>query len=284
MLPQSGASCPLQGDTGSYQRLHDGRGWATHYPLVNMPSHRDFDDAGDDEHDTLWRISQFERERREGNLARPGATVFPTTVLADLRRLRDDPATDDVLQAMAAFVRHREPALMYLRHENLVWPVTLFPQHDLVHSPRDLVTEGSITAVGQLTLVSAEPPIVRPPGHWMHERVGEAAHYRPLGPLLWWVAMHGPRRTPLAEIGGRAAYRLMPGRDRSTPLKAPGALQPALQRLERESVALRDIAAWPGMSVERASRLLNGLYLTGRLLVSRTHPAARDEPEGRARP
>jgi hypothetical protein len=32
------------------------------------------------------------------------------------------------------------------------------------------------------------------------------------------------------------------------------------------------------MSVERASRLLNALYLTGCLLVSRTHPAARDEP------
>lgn len=248
--------------------------------MSRRDSDRDPQDTGPD---TLWRISQFERERRAGGLARPGATVFPTTVQADLRRLRADPATGDVLQTMAAFVRHREPALLYLRHDNLVWPVTLFPQQELAHSPRDLVAEGSPSAIAHLTLVSAEPPIVRPPGHWMHERVGEAAHYRPLAPLLWLIALQGPRRTPLAEIGGRAAYRLMPGRDRATPLKAPGALQPALQRLERESVALRDIAAWPGMSLERASRLLNGLYLTGRLLVSRTHPAARDEPEGRAR-
>lgn len=273
MLPQAGRPVRFRGTrrtpplTGSAAR-------SIQHRRVSTSSHESGDD---DARDTLWRISQFERERREGGLQRPGATVFPTTVQADLRRLRDDPATDDVLQALAAFVRHREPALLYLRHDNLVWPITVFPQPELAHSPRDLVTEGSLQAIAKLSLVSAEPPIVRPPGHWMHERVSEAAHYRPLGPLLWWVALHGPRRTPLAEIGGRAAYRLMPGRDRS-PLKAPGALAPALQRLERESVALRDIAAWPGMSLERASRMLNGLYLTGRLLVSRTHPAARDEP------
>ena len=50
------------------------------------------------------------------------------------------------------------------------------------------------------------------------------------------------------------------------------------QRLRRETVALRDIAAWPGMSLERASRLLNGLYLTSSLLATRAHPAARGEP------
>jgi hypothetical protein len=32
------------------------------------------------------------------------------------------------------------------------------------------------------------------------------------------------------------------------------------------------------MSTERASRLLNALYLAGGLLVTRAHPAARNEP------
>jgi hypothetical protein len=32
------------------------------------------------------------------------------------------------------------------------------------------------------------------------------------------------------------------------------------------------------MSVERASRVLNALYLCGALMVSRTHPAARPAP------
>ena len=57
-----------------------------------------------------------------------------------------------------------------------------------------------------------------------------------------------------------------------------GAMGSAAIRLRRETVALRDIAGWPGMSVERASRLVNALYLTGGLLVTRTHPAARADP------
>ena len=52
----------------------------------------------------------------------------------------------------------------------------------------------------------------------------------------------------------------------------------AMHRLQRESVSLRDLAGWPGMSLERASRLLNALYLTGGLMLTRSHPAARDEP------
>ena len=34
--------------------------------------------------------------------------------------------------------------------------------------------------------------------------------------------------------------------------------------------SLRDMSGWPGMGVERASRLLNALYLTGSLMVLRT--------------
>jgi hypothetical protein len=241
---------------------------------------RDFEDS------TLWRVSAFERETlASGNtsgFARLGSqTVLPTTVLSDLRRLSADPATNDVLEAMAAFQRHREAALLILQHEQLVWPVTLFPQHRLYHSPRDLVADSTRGGLATLRLLSAEPPGVRPPGHWMHERIAHAEHYRPLAPLLRQVALYGPRRTLLAEIGGRAAYRLMPDRE-SEPLSVGGALAPAVQRLRREAVSLREMAQWPGLSVERASRLLNALYLTGSLLVTRSHAAARDEP-GRVR-
>jgi hypothetical protein len=240
---------------------------------------RDFEDS------TLWRISAFEREQMasgQSAFSRLGdTTVLPTTVLADLSRLRADPATDDALEAVAAFQRHREAALLILRHEQLVWPVTMFPQHMLYHSPRDLVSESTPVGLATLKLLSAEPPGVRPPGHWMHERVAHAEHYRPLAPMLWTVALQGPRSTLLAEIGGRAAYRLMPGHDDERPA-AYGALGPAVLRLRREAVSLREMALWPGLSVERASRLLNALYLTGSLMVARSHPAARDEP-GRAR-
>jgi len=37
------------------------------------------------------------------------------------------------------------------------------------------------------------------------------------------------------------------------------------------------VAGWPGMSIERASRVLNALYLASSLMVTRTHPAARHQ-------
>jgi hypothetical protein len=235
---------------------------------------RDFDDS------TLWRISAFDRIRSEsaqGAFARPdGPTLLPTTLLADLRRIHSDPATNDVLEVVAACMRHRENALLCLRYEELVWPITLFPAYRLYHSPRD-IAEATSNGLASLAVLSADPPGVRPPGHWMHERVADVEHYRPLGPLLWTLALHGPRHSLLTEIGGRAAYRLVTSR-LSEPLDAPGALGPAVQRMQHKSVALRELATWPGLSVERASRLLNALYLSGGLIVTRTHPAARAEP------
>ncbi len=244
---------------------------ATHGPLSTIGPVRDFNDS------TLWRISAFERVRREtgssGFVRLSGPTLLPTTLLDDLHRLDALPADNDVLEVIAACMRHRESALLCLQHDGLVWPVTVFPQERLYHSPRDL-TQASITGLAELRVLTAEPPGVRPPGHWMQERVAEAKHYRPLMPLLWMLALKGPRRSLLSDIAGHAAYRMVSG-DSAERLNAPGALGSALERLQRESVSLREVAQWPGMSAERASRLLNGLYLAGRLLVSRAHGAAR---------
>lgn len=235
---------------------------------------RDFEDS------TLWRISAFERMRLQtgtnGYQPREGAaTVLPTTLLADLR-LNTERPEGDVLEVLAACLRHREAALLYLQHDGLVWPVTLFPVPMLYHAPRDLVGEAPQGWEG-LGLLSIEPPGVRPPGHWMHERIGAAEHYRPLLPLLWMAALHGPRALLLNEIRGTAAYRAIKSPS-MLGLTTPGALGPAVERLKRESVPLRDLARWPGLSVERASRLLNALYLASCLMVTRGHPAARPEP------
>lgn len=238
---------------------------------------RDFEDS------TLWRISAFERMRRDtgssGFTRLAGPTVLPTTLLADLRRLDADPQSTDALEVIAACMRHREPALLCLQHDGLVWPVTVFPTEQIYHSPRD-ITQASISGLAALRLLTAEPPGVRPPGHWMQERVAQTQHYRPLQPLLWTLSLNGPRRAVLSDIAGPAAYRVVSGPDGERP-RAPGALGSALERLQHVSAPLRDIAQWPGMSVERASRLLNGLYLAGCLLVSRTHPGVREPADAR---
>jgi len=236
---------------------------------------KDFDDS------TLWRVSAFERVRREtggsGFMRLGNETVLPTTLLGDIRKLERSGQASDALELVAACVRHQESALLCLQYEEVVWPITLFVRQKVYHSPRDM-TEAADTGMATLKVVAAEPPGVRVPGHWMTERVAAAELYRPMAPLLWDLALRGPRRTLLTEIGGTAAYRLLQGRIEGRPQLA-GALGSAMDRLHRESASLRDIASWPGMSLERASRLLNALYLNSALMVTRAHPAARPEPK-----
>jgi hypothetical protein len=82
----------------------------------------------------------------------------------------------------------------------------------------------------------------------------------------------------LSEIAGTAAYRAIRSPS-DEGLGTPGALGSACERLRRETVSLRTIGGWPAMTTERAGRLLNALYLASALLVSRTHPAARNAPK-----
>jgi hypothetical protein len=234
---------------------------------------RDFLDS------TLWRISAYERMRLErsssvfAQLGEP--TLLPTTLLTDLRHLESRREDGDVLEILAACMRHRQPALICLQYDDLVWPVTVFPSELVYHSPRDM-TLATADGLAALKVLSCDAPGMRPPGHWMHERVGRMEHYHPLKPLLWNLALNGPRSELLSEIAGNAAYRVTLSREDR--LLAPGALGPAADRLRSESASLRDIARWPGMSTDRACRLLNALYLTSALMVMRRHPAAR--PEG----
>lgn len=233
----------------------------------------------DFQHTTLWRISAFEKVHETSTKSQ----LLPTTLLTDLDQLKRDPSNDDLLEVVAACLRHHEPALLYLGVGSHVWPLTLFPtqwQYHALHKPEAL---GPLTDLSQLKLLYAERPGVRPPGHWMYERVAAAEHYHPLRPLMWVLALYGPRKTLLTEIGGRAAYRVTSIGAGERPAMG-GALGPAMQRLRHDAASLRDMQQWPGMSLERASRLLNGLYLTGGLMVTRSHPLARDEPGLQPRP
>jgi hypothetical protein len=233
---------------------------------------RDFEDS------TLWRVSEFERVRvatgTSGFARLEGSTVLSSTLLADLRSLDEGLAIGDALEVAAACMRHREAALLYLKHEELLWPVTLFPQQALYHSPRDM-TLASAAGMAQLEVIGCEPPGVRPPGHWMQERVAQTEHYRPLTPLLWSLALHGPRKELLSEIAGQAVYRVTTHQNERP--AAPGAMGSAAERLRRGSASLKEIANWPGLSVERASRLLNALYLASSLMVVRSHPSTRSQ-------
>jgi hypothetical protein len=240
---------------------------------------RNFDDT------TLWRVSTFERVQQEtgtsGFARLDGPTLLPTTLLAELEKLERNPLGIDVLEMLGACMRHREAALLCLQHDELVWPITVFPMHGVYHSPKDMNT-ASISGLAALKVLTAEPPGVQPPGHWERERVSQSDQYRPLVPLLWFLALNGPRVTLLNEINGPAAYRALAGRGNHHPTLS-GTMGSALERLHHASVSLKQITAWPGMTQERASRLLNGLYLISDLMITRAHHAARDEPGQRSK-
>jgi hypothetical protein len=230
----------------------------------------------DSEGPALWRVSAFQAQRSRAQAAPGGLqrqTLLPTTLQAELRLLDRRRDAADALEAVAACVRLREAALIYFACEEGVWPVTLFPAQSVYHSPRSLL-RGTRRNLSSLKAIEIEAPGVRPPGHWMHERIADAACYHPLAPALWALALRGPRGHLLHEIGGTAAYRVL-RRPSIDELATPGALMPAIERLRRESAPLRKIARWPGMSEERASRLLNALYLSANLIVSRAHHSAR---------
>jgi hypothetical protein len=236
---------------------------------------------------TLWRVSEYDRVRQTTGTSgfdrlTSVATVLPTSLLADLRRLDANPASNDVLEIVAACMRHRQSALLVLQHEGLVWPVTVFPAQMMYHAPIALHEKARASAGGlsDLRVLATEPAGVRAPGPWLvspQTDPAQASHYRHLQPLLWALALDGPKSTLLSEISGTAAYRAIRS-PADEGLGVPGALGSACEHLRRETVSLRTIAGWPAMNVERASRLLNGLYLASALLVSRTHPSARNEP------
>jgi hypothetical protein len=229
---------------------------------------------------TLWPSSDFESSLKttgtSGYARLGGPALLPMELLADLGRLAADPARNDVLEVVAACLRHGHASLLCVSLGAVVCPVTLFPAQQTFHSPRDL---GALPDVefASWRVLAAEPPGVPMPDQVTGAVGLHIDHYRPLAPLLWKLALHGPRRRLLQEIGGTAAYRVL--RDPSADgLPLSGAVQSSLQRLRRDAASVRAISEWPGMSVERACRLLNALYLASALLVTRTHPAARDEP------
>ncbi|MDH4061755.1 MAG: hypothetical protein OEU94_13165 [Aquincola sp.] len=191
---------------------------------------------------------------------------------AELRLLERRRDSADALEAVAAILRLKEPALIYLQCGDRVWPVTLFPEQMVYHSPCSLLL-ATRRELSLLQTLEIEPPGVRPPGHWMHDRVAAGESYHPLTPALWRLALDGPRADLLHEIAGAATYRAL--RDPATQsLPTPGALGPTIKRMREQSAPLRRISALPGMSEERAARLVNALYLSSNLIASRAHPSA----------
>ena len=232
----------------------------------------------------LMRVSEFRLQHDDagwGSHSEAGSTRLTSlnaTLLQDLKRF--EPARSDgdgleVLEVLAAAMRHGRALLLHVQHMYRVIPLTVFPADTLLHCSLSIEHLLALE-LSDMRVLHVEPARLRPPGSDHLARVGESRHYAPLGPLLWELALRGARGTLLPEIAGPVAYRVAPGTALHR-LGLAGTLAAAVERLQREFCNLREIAAWPGFDEERAARLLNGLYLHASLMVSRTHPAAIHE-------
>lgn len=197
------------------------------------------------------------------------------SLLQDLMRFDADGPQRELLEVLAACVRHTQPLAITLKlsgQRQLV--LSVFPLDRLVHSP---VPIGELLANDLATprVLQVAPARWRAPGT-EGGLVDLPERYSPLGPVLWAVALYGGRDALLPELAGQAAYRVSPGASLGG-LAVPGALASAITRLRRQTSNLREITSWPGINADRATRLLNALYLQSALIVSRTHPAATNE-------
>ena len=234
----------------------------------------------------LMRVSAFRRYLGEGEADSPDGPTSRLSSLgpsmqADLARFEQDGGSTEILEVMAACVRHAKRHTMQLQFSDRVVPLTVFPNERLVHCPMDLA-ELIEKYLPELRVLHVESAVLGAPDDAEAALVGEPQHYSALTPLLWELAMRGLRSELLPEIAGAAVYRVSPGLDIDN-LPAKGALLAAVVRLGRQAASLRDIADWPGLDRPRAARLLNALYLQAGLIVSRSHPDAVGEGWFRSR-
>lgn len=247
-------------------------------------------DEPDDDPDASarWRVSEYQevlhgappRDHAPliglGNAIAPASTLLSSTLLADLRRVDRTADGSDVLEVVAACLRHKENALLHLDDGGYVLPITVFPSQRMFHTPLRAAQWANLHWA-RLKLIDVQPAVLRPPGHVYTERVASTQRYGALTILLWLLALHGPRRQLLPQIDARASYRLTAGPELQA-LPLSGALAPAVQHLRNQAMSLRALSRLPGMDLERASRLLNALYLQSALMVLRSSSSQSATP------
>ena len=229
----------------------------------------------------LLKASAYKRfflEARESNPRAGGLdsdrAQLSESLQADLVRFEHRGVTDPV-ELIAACIRHSSRVTIYLQCADRVVPLTLFPREQLAHCPIPM-PELIQHHIRDVRVLHIEPATLRPPGDEMRELIGETRLHHSLGPLLWALALRGPRRELLPEIAGPAVYRVSPAFALSA-LPLNGAVRAAISKMRRQATSLHGLAAWPAFDRERAARLLNALYLQSGLIISRSHPdAVRD--------
>ncbi len=228
----------------------------------------------------LARVSVFLRQLHESHPRERGPAAhlaaLPPSLADDLRRFDRNGIQTELIEVVAAAMRHGRALLIQLEYRDRVLPLTVFPERRLVHAPLPLrkLLGLRLTDLFVLRVAPAETraPALDDPALGADAR----ALYAPLGVLSWELALRGARAELLPEIPAHAAFRIPPGVSIQG-LEQSGTIAAALHRLKREATNLKEMSGWAGFDRERAMRLLNGLFLQSALMATRTHPAASSD-------
>lgn len=203
----------------------------------------------------------------EASAPRTMAVLSPTMIDA-LRHLTPaDGEAPDLLEVVACCLRLREPLLLSVIVGGWVWPLTLYPGTSMYRAPVDW-RKAPPARLWTARLLACEPPAADAPalGRVDSERQLPPCHY-PLGGLLWSLALLGPRQGLLGALAGQEPFRVIETERHPDATRPTGALGSVVARLAAAPASIAEICRWPGMDPTRAARLLNGLYLQGRLVA-----------------
>lgn len=204
----------------------------------------------------------------------PASVAGPTTVHStlspslreDLLRFADAGAEIELLPALAASVRHAKSVLVGLDLQGQRIVASIHPRQQIFRAPLDL---GALSPAEcrVLKLVHVEPQ-----AGGSVEDAGRDTSTGPLRPLLWRLAMFGPRADLLPEVRGPVRYRLAFGAALQDLDIAPE-FGPVLARLKSMPLGLDELVAGSGLGRDVLQRLMNALYLQSGLMIVRAFGA-----------
>jgi hypothetical protein len=209
-----------------------------------------------------------------GSALRPssaqGRSAFSPSLISDLRRFESATNDCDLLPVLAATVRHATPVALHVHNRDRVIELSVFPQQQYYCADIDVCALSNKEKT-RLRLMHVAPILTAEMAEKPHvSRMCTGS----LQSLLWSLALHGARDDLLPEIAGPARYRIAPGVPlRSLPME--DWTLAVLQKLRGEPKTLDELVPHAMLERRHAHRLLNAIYLQGRLMVTRSLPIQR---------
>lgn len=211
------------------------------------------------------------------SVPRTRPTTLSPSVLSDLGRFANSLESADPLPVVAASLRHMKALVLHIRFSLGELPLFVFPREQRFGCAVDLL------ALPPREIAGFYFSHVEPWDEFWHGSGSDApTRFHPLRPLLWLLALHGPRESLLPEISGPVRYRLGPGvSSHQLPLEEP--VRSLVWTMRDVASSFDELSRASGLEPCSLRRLLNALYLQSGLIVSRALLATRREQMSRRR-